>query len=161
MTRRTEDILDGIVIAAAAGTILRIFLSPFWWTGRAMLSSAVCLLIAILSVVRITIRAIRSHGSERERTPAINPDVLKAVGKETGGEPLLLRWETDPAGTLTATIHNAGHTLCGRICRKEGNLDWHCLISDDGRPIFESDAKTIEDARKMVVSAMSKHVESI
>lgn len=161
MTRKTEDILDGIVIAAAAGTILRISLSPFWWTRRAMLSSAVCLMIAILSVARITIRVIRSHGSESERTHAINPDVLKAIRKETGGEPLLLRWETDSAGTLTATIHNAGHTLCGRICRKEGNLDWHCLISDDGRPVFEADAKTVEDARKLVIKTMSKHVESI
>ena len=159
MTSRTENTLDVIVIAAAAGTILRISLSPFWWTDKALISSGICLLIATVSAIRIVVRAVRGR-RYRKRMPA--PVIRQSeVEKHNVGptpEPVLLKWDKDPSGTLTATVRNGGHTLLGMICPANQGQGWHCRISHDGRPVFEADAETVESARQLIINTMMRYI---
>ena len=161
MTRKTEDILDGIVIAAATGTILRIWFSPFWWTGKALFSMALCLLLVLASLIRIVARAFRQHGRKvHNRKQAISISTVNAVDDDSK-EPVVLRWKTNPDGTLTAEVSRRGRTLSGLIRIDSNGTIWHCLVSNEAKTLFEADAPTMEDARQTVMAAMERHLDSI
>lgn len=161
MTKKTEDILDGIVIVSAAGTILRVWFSPFWWTGKALFSMTLCLLLVLASFIRIASRAFRQHGRKvHNRKQVLSISTVNAVDDDSR-EPVVLRWKTNPDGTLTAEVSRRGRLLSGRIRLNNDGMVWHCLVSNDAKTLFEADAPTMEDARQIVINAMERHLDSV
>lgn len=161
MRNRTLDILDILTAVAAAVTLFRFISSPFWWMRGQLVCSGICLLIMAVSPLRIAARRRTARRDEiRGAAMRRRGQILASLADEDegdGGNPVLLCWEKDASGALHATASLAGRILTGMIRHDDAHSGWHCLISDvQGRTLFEADARSVEEARRLLADEISQ-----